>query len=201
MASFSKAGCVACRDDQGQLNHKGRDDQPSVMIVCDESIPSSVGHTGRDRNEGKGYFCAWILKVKHLMLKEVSNVLRKITMDKSAADRAIGKREHEFFLANGSKILVASYVHLRREGLEGYIADFNTMVKNVQGVTGNADIEILPVVPVVREGMDREGHELVSMLSEWVDWIGVVSGRESVRKLSGTGGGECEKDGIETSFI
>jgi hypothetical protein len=41
-----------------------------------------------------------------------------------------------FFPASGSKILVASYVHLRREGLDGYIADFNNMVRDVWGVTG-----------------------------------------------------------------
>jgi hypothetical protein len=40
----------------------------------------------------------------------------------------------------------------------------------------------------VREGLDKVGCELVSMLREWVDWIGKVSGRESVSRLGGTGG-------------
>jgi hypothetical protein len=33
IASFTKAGCVSCRDEQGRLNHKGRDGQPNVLIV------------------------------------------------------------------------------------------------------------------------------------------------------------------------
>jgi hypothetical protein len=192
---------VSCRDETGRLNHKGRDGQPNVLIVGDESVPSTVGYTGSDRNGGKGDTCAWILKVEHLGLEEVSGLLKKINMDKRAADRANGKREHDFFLASGSKILVASYVHLRKEGLEGYIADFNTMVKNVYGVVGKAEVEVLPVVPVVREGLDKVGCELVSMLREWVDWIGKVSGRESVCRLGGTGGRVSEKSGEGTTFI
>ncbi len=179
IASFTKTGCVSCRDEHGRLNHKGRDGQPNVLIVGDESVPSTVGYTGSDRNGGRGDSCAWILKVEHLGLEEVSGLLKKINLDKKAADRANGKKEHDFFLANGSKILVASYVHLRKEGLDGYISDFNTMVKNMYGVVGKADVEVLPVVPVVREGFDKVGCELVSMLREWVDWVGKVSGRES----------------------
>ncbi len=117
------------------------------------------------------------------------------------ADKEAGKREHDFFLANGSKILVSSYVHLRKEGIDGYISDFSAMVKKVQGVMGRAEIEILPVVPVVREGMDKVGKELVSMVREWVDWIGVVSARESVRRLSGTSGRECEQQSEERIFM
>jgi hypothetical protein len=90
---------------------------------------------------------------------------------------------------------------LRREGIEGYIADFNDMVKKVQGVVGRAEIEVLPVVPIVREGLDRLGRELISMVREWVEWIGVVSGRESVMRLSGTSGREFEKEGEEKVFM
>jgi hypothetical protein len=46
LASFTKAGCVSCRDEQGVLNHKGRDGHPGVLIVGDETIPSTVGYTG-----------------------------------------------------------------------------------------------------------------------------------------------------------
>ncbi len=200
IASFTKAGCVACRDEHGKLNHKGRDGQPNVLIVGDESIPSTVGYTGSDRNGGKGDSCSWILKVEHLGLEEVSGVLKKINLDKKAADRASGKKEHDFFLANGSKILIASYVHLRKEGLESYIQDFNAMVKSVYGVVGKAEVEVLPVVPVLREGVDEVGRELVFMLREWVDWIGKVSGRDSVRKLSGTGG-RVSDQGDGNTFI
>ncbi len=58
-----------------------------------------------------------------------------INDEKRDMDRSKGKRVHNFFLPPGSKILVASYVHLRREGLDGYIADFNNMVRDVWGVT------------------------------------------------------------------
>jgi hypothetical protein len=109
LASFTKAGCVACRDEQGVLNHKGRDGHPGVLIVGDETIPSTVGYTGRDRNGGKGDSCAWILKVEHLGLEEVGKVLRKINLDKKAADKNNGKREHDFFMASGSKILLLLY--------------------------------------------------------------------------------------------
>ncbi len=40
---------------------------------------------------------------------------------------------------------------MRSEGIEGYIGDFNVMVRNMGGVTGNMEIEILPMGPVVRE--------------------------------------------------
>jgi hypothetical protein len=192
LASFTKTGCVSCRDDEGRLNHRGHDGLPVTLIVGDESIPNVVGYTTKDRNGGRGDSCAWVLKVEHLGLEEVSGILRKINLDKRASDCAMGKREHEFFIPNGSKILVASYVHLRKEGFEGYVGDFNNMVKNIGGVTGDTGIEVLPVVPVVRDGMDKVGRELIGMLREWVEWIGVKSGRESVSKLSGTSGGECE---------
>jgi hypothetical protein len=192
LASFTKTGCVSCRDDEGRLNHRGRDGLPVTLIVGDESVPNVVGYTTKDRNGGRGDSCAWVLKVEHLGLEEVSGILRKINLDKRAADRAIGKREHEFFIPNGSKILVASYVHLRKEGFEGYVWDFNNMVKNIGGVTGDTGIEVLPVVPVVRDGMDKVGRELIGMLRESVEWIGVKSGRESVSKLSGTSGRESE---------
>ncbi len=37
------------------------------------------------------------------------------------------------------------------------------------------------------------------MVREWVEWVGKQSGRESVSKLSGTSGRECEF-GMETLF-
>ncbi len=54
--------------------------------------------------------------MEFLGLEEVGDILRKINSEKRAADRANKKREHDFFLANGSKILVSSYVHLRKGG-------------------------------------------------------------------------------------
>ncbi len=161
LASFTKTGCVSCRDEDGKLNHRGRDGLPVTLVVGDESVPNVVGFTTKDRNGGKGDTCAWVLKVEHLGLEEVSGILRKINLDKRASDRANGKREHEFFVPNGSKILVASYVHLRKEGLDGYITDFNNMVRNIGGLTGNTGIEVLPVVPVVRDGMDKVWRDVL----------------------------------------
>ncbi len=42
------------------------------------------------------------------------------------------------------------------------------MVRNVNGVTGNVGIEVLPAVPSVREGMDKVGREMISGVREWV---------------------------------
>jgi hypothetical protein len=49
--------------------------------------------------------------------------------------------------------------------------------------------------------MDQVGRELIGMVRDWVDWVGGKSGRESVRKLSGTSGRESETElGTETLF-
>jgi hypothetical protein len=89
--------------------------------------------------------------------------------------------------------LVASYVHLRREGLDGYIADFNNMVREVWGVTGDSGIEVLPVCPVVWEGLDERGSELIHGLQDWIRWISEVGGKGAVGKLALAGGSEWEE--------
>ena len=92
----------------------------------------------------------------------------------------------------GSKILVASYVHLRREGLDGYIADFNNMVSVVWGVTRDSGVEKLPVCPVIWEGLDERGRELIHGLQDWIRWVSEVGGSGSVGKLALAGGLEWE---------
>ncbi len=187
IASFTKAGCISCRNDKEELVHQGRNSEPVILVVGDESTPMGVGFT----KEGKGeQGCAWIFKKEHLQLGEVAGILRRINQDKQEQDREQGKRPHEFFIPNGSKILVSSYTHLRKEGLDGYIGDFCNMVKDVWAVTGDCGIEVLPVVPVVFEGLDSEGGKLLSGLKDWIEWIGKESGREAVRHLAGTGGRE-----------
>jgi hypothetical protein len=41
----------------------------------------------------------------------------------------------------------------------------------VKGVTVGAGIEVLSVVPVVREGVDKVGCELIGMLRDWITWV------------------------------
>ena len=196
IASFTKAGCISCRNEREELIHQGRNSDPVVLIVGDEATPMSVGFT----KEGKGeQGCAWIFKKEHMQLGEVAGILRRINTDKQEQDRENGKRPHEFFVPNGSKILVSSYTHLRKEGLEGYIADFCNMVKDVWAVTGDCGIEVLPVVPVIFEGLDSEGGKLISGLKDWIEWIGEESGMVSVKQLAGTGG--REEGGEEGRFF
>jgi hypothetical protein len=179
------------------VNHKGRDGTPGVLVVGDESVPMVVGHTAEG---GKEATCAWVIKKEHLSLDEVAPMLAKINKDKKEADLKRGKRTHEFFVPNGSKVLVGSYVHLRREGLEGYVSDFNSMVKDVRAVTGDSGIEVLPVAPVVYEGLDEVGKILIAGVREWIKWIGEKSGRGEIGELSETGGVE-HKEGREERVI
>jgi hypothetical protein len=169
IASFTKSGCIACKDDRGGVTHKGRKSTPLVMVVGDESVPTVVGYTP----EGMENSCAWVLKKEHLGLDEVP-------------------------VPNRSKILVCSYVHLRRAGLEGYVNDFNDMVKSMMSVTGDCGIEVLPVVPVVFEKLDQVGKELISGLSEWIGWISEKSGRAEIAELRNTGGVESEERETKT---
>jgi len=123
-ATFTRGGCIACRDEQDSLNHAGRTGSPIVLLIGDEAMPPVVGYTRKGDEEGS---CTWVVRKEHLALQEVSGILLKLNKDKQEYDRQNQRRPHEFFISNGSKILVSSYVHLRKEGLEGYISDFNNM--------------------------------------------------------------------------
>jgi hypothetical protein len=137
-ASFTKSGCLSCRDEDGKVTHKARSGDPVLLIIGDEATPTVVGYTEKGSVES---MCAWVLKKEHLGLDEVGGMIRKINLDKKAFDRQRGKREHEFFLPAGSKILVGSYVHLRREGLDGYMESFNGMVREIFAATGDIGIK------------------------------------------------------------
>ena len=89
-------------------------------------------------------------------------VLKRLDEEKREWDKECGRRPHDLFIPNGSKILVGSYVHLRREGLEGYISDFNNLVKDIWTFTKDIGVEVLPYVPVVNEGIDALGGELLA---------------------------------------
>jgi hypothetical protein len=72
---------------------------------------------------------------------------------------------------------VTSYVLLGRDRLEGFMMDFNSLVRNVNGALGMMRIQVFPVVLVVRKGMDKGGRELIWDVSEWIRWFGEVTGR------------------------
>jgi hypothetical protein len=195
LATFTKSGCIACRNEQGRVNHTGRDGTPVVLVIGDESVPSVVGHTDEGERESR---CAWVLKKEHLALEEVAGILERVNKQKREADKKRGKRMNEFFVPNGSKVLVSSYVHVRREGLEGYVGYFNSMVRAVREVTGDCGIEVLPVAPVVFEGLDDTGKALIQGVREWIKWAGEKSGREEICALSETGERETEDDEEQT---
>ena len=116
------------------------------------------------------------------------------------------RRADDFFLQNGSKILVASYTDLRREGPESYISEFNNMVKDMWGMMGDIGVEVLPYVPVVYEGIDSLGGELLAGVRNWLEWISVQKGRESIQELVKTGGeefilGRTSRVVYRTSFV
>jgi hypothetical protein len=183
-ATFTRSGCMACKGEDGTPNHKGKGGEPLIVVIGDDSIPSVVGHTRKGEEGG----CAWVFKKEMLRLEEVPEILRKLDQEKKGWDLEGKRRPHKFFVPNGSKILVGSYAHLRRMGLEAYIEAFNTSEREVFRVTGDIGVEVLPVIPVVFEDMDRLGRELVKGLVHWVEWIGGMKGRESIKELAGTGG-------------
>ena len=80
-------------------------------------MPSAVGFTSK----GGKVECSWVLKKEHLRLEEVAKLLGRINQEKKEWDRDCGRRGHDYFISNGSKVLVGSYTHLRKEGLEGYV--------------------------------------------------------------------------------
>jgi hypothetical protein len=66
------------------------------------------------------------------------------------------------------------------------VADFNNMVREVKSVTGDIGIDVLPVVPVCYEGVDKLGQELLGGLRMWVNWISLKSGRIEIMELAST---------------
>jgi hypothetical protein len=189
ISSFHKGGCIACVGESGERLHQGRNGKPVILIVGDEAVPMTCGVTVEMEKEA----CCWILKKEHLGLEEVGGMLRRINCGKQDSDRRKGIRPHDFFLPAGSKVLVSSYVHLRHGGLAKYIEDFAKMVRDVWGVTGDAGVEVLPVAPVVYDGLDELGRELIAGLCDWIGWIGRKAGRDSIVQLAATGGGDREE--------
>jgi hypothetical protein len=190
VATFTRAGCVACKSEEGELNHKGRGGGPILMIMGDEGIPTVVGYTKKGEDQG----CAWVFKKEFLALEEVGEILKKLDVEKKIWDREGDRRAHEFFIPNGSKILVGSYVQLRRDGVDKYVEGFNNMVRDVFRVTGDVGIEVLPYVPVMYENMDKVGRECLTGLANWVEWVGGVKGRESIKELAKTAGNRTGDD-------
>ena len=70
------------------------------------------------------------------------------------------------------------------------MTDFNNMVRDVWIAMGDIGVEVLPIVPVVYEGLDEKGGELLAVVKNWVEWVAEKKGRESIRELARTGGVE-----------
>jgi hypothetical protein len=78
--------------------------------------------------------------------------------------------------------------------LEGYVNEFNEMVKGIMGVTGDSGIEVLPVVPMIFEGLDKVGKELLGRLRGRIRWVGRAGGWAEIAELSETGRKECDDE-------
>ncbi len=75
VATFTKAGCISCKDEGGALNHRGRKNEPIILVMGDEAVPMGVGFTkGVEEEQG----CGWVFKKEHLRLGEVAGILRRI---------------------------------------------------------------------------------------------------------------------------
>ena len=190
ISSFHRGGCTSCVGESGERLHQGRNSKPVVLLVGDEAMPVTCGVTLEQGVEA----CCWVFKGEHLGLEEVAGVLRRLNTGKQEYDKKGGRKPHSFFLPPGSKVLVSSYVHLRKAGLQGYIDDYNKMVKEVWAVTGDVGVEVLPVMPVVYENLDELGRELLAGLSDWIGWVGKKAGRDSIGHLAETGGEDREKE-------
>ncbi len=85
------AGCIGCKEG-GESVHRGRNGQPVVMVIVDESVPITVGITKKEGDGG----CAWVLKKEHLGLGEVGGMLKVINEEKRDTDKSKGKQIHDF---------------------------------------------------------------------------------------------------------
>jgi hypothetical protein len=74
------------------------------------------------------------------------------------------------------------------------------MVKEVWKVTGDTGIEVLPVVPVVFEGIDEVGATLISALKDWIKWLAEQKGRNSIRALAEAGSREYDTE-MTATFV
>ena len=74
--------------------------------------------------------------------------------------------------------------------MEGYIGDFNNMVRDLWQIMGDIGVEVLPYVPVVYAGLDDKGGELLAGVKNWIEWVSEQKGRRSIGELAKTGGTE-----------
>ena len=99
LASFTRGGCVECRDVKGDNCHVGRSGEPVILVVGDEATPSAVGHS----KKGEQNSCCWVFKKEHLGLNEVPGILQRLDEEKKAWDKDSGRRSHKFFCQMGAR--------------------------------------------------------------------------------------------------
>ncbi len=133
ISTCTRVGCLGYKEG-GEGTHRERTGEPLIMVVWDEATPMTVGFTKKGRG---GLLC---LDTQKRARPGIAELLRTLNEDKRYFDKGRGKRIHDFFIPPGSKILVSSYVYLRREGLDGYISDFNKMVRRMWEVAGDSGI-------------------------------------------------------------
>jgi hypothetical protein len=83
---------------------------------------------------------------------------------------------------------------LRKEGLDGYIQDFNSMIWTCGKEVGEMRIEIVPCAPTITDELDDVRKQLVVGLIDWIEWITEKTGRKEILELARTGGKERNKE-------
>jgi hypothetical protein len=115
-------------------------------------------------------------------------ILRKLNQEKREWDRMNKRKEHEYFLQEGSTVIVTSYAQFRRDGIEGYIQEFNNMVRECNREIVENAIEILPAVPTIGAGLDELGRIMIAGIQDWIEWIAEMTGRREIKELARSGG-------------
>jgi hypothetical protein len=106
IASFTKSGCLGCRDAQGKVTHKSRSGDLVILVIGDEATPTAVGYTEAGSAEDT---CAWVLKKEHLGLDKVGGMLKRINNERKAIDSGAGGFTNSLFRWGAKLLLEATF--------------------------------------------------------------------------------------------